>query len=195
MEILDNKCPNCGDGIDIGQTICESCRQPVRITSLKTLSTIDNGSLIRRTMNYKRIVEENPSSLDEQLSLSLVFLKLGRFKDANESFVKCLQLDPTNSELYYYAALSLLDGKKAFLNSRKTIDEILGLMDAAITLENKGIYYYFISYIKYDFFFRKHLRIEPDYRDTFVFSQEVGVSENDIFEMYEILKIDRPDSL
>ena len=52
----------------------------------------------------------------------------------------------------------LLEGKKAFLTTRTVINQIETYINDAISIEDKGVYYYFWAYIKYDYYKRKSFR-------------------------------------
>jgi hypothetical protein len=100
-----------------------------------------------------------------------------------------------DSETYFYAAVCLLNGKKAFLNQRPTIDKVLEYINAALMIEPKGIYYYYLAYIKYDYFERKHFRTTPNYREALQMAVDAGLSDFDIEQLFAILGVARPDCI
>ena len=100
-----------------------------------------------------------------------------------------------NSETFFYAAICLLKGKKAFLTPRANIDKIDEYINAALMIEPRGIYYYFYSYIKYDYFFRKGYKTQPNYIDLLQMAKQIGVSEYDMEQLFSILKVSRPEVL
>ena len=76
-----------------------------------------------------------------------------------------------------------------------TIDKILEYIDAALMIEPKGIYYYYLAYIKYDYFERKHFRTSPNYVEALQMAQGAGLSEYDVEQLYSILGVPRPECL
>ena len=86
-------------------------------------------------------------------------------------------------------------GKKAFLNQRTTIDKALEYINAALMIDTKGIYYYFMAYIKYDYFERKHFTTSPNYRECLTMANNAGLSDHDIEQLYEILNVARPETI
>jgi hypothetical protein len=100
-----------------------------------------------------------------------------------------------NSETFFYAAVCLLGGKKAFVSTRPVIDKILEYINAAIMIEPRGIYYYFMAYVKYDYFERKYLNISPNFKDAFALAKQAGFSALDVEQLYTILKVPRPSCL
>ena len=63
--------------------------------------------------------------------------------------------DFDDSENYFYAAVCLLEGKKAIFIDKSTITQIETFINDAISIESKGVYYYFMAYIKFDYYKRK----------------------------------------
>ncbi len=106
-------------------------------------------------------------------------LKLRLYEKAFNYFDKAISFNFNNCEAYFYAAISLLDGKKAFLANRETIDKIESNIKAAIAIEPRGIFYYFWAYIKYDYFKRKFLNTKPDYNECLLHSAEKKTSNFD----------------
>ena len=68
-------------------------------------------------------------------------------------------------------------------------------MDSALMIEERGIYYYFLAYIKYDYFKRKYLNVSPDYSQLLVRAKQAGVTEYDIGQLYALLGTQRPACL
>jgi hypothetical protein len=95
-----------------------------------------------------------------------------------------------DADTYFYAALCALKGKKAFLQMRPQIDKVLELLNAAIMIEPKGIYYYYMAYIKYDYFKRKFLNTSPNYQDCLTKAKSLGYSSLDVKEMFSILGVE-----
>ena len=62
-------------------------------------------------------------------------------------------------------------------------------------IEPKGIYYYFWSYIKYDYFNRKFFNTNPTYQEAFQMAVDNGVSEFDKEQLFSILGVPKPDCI
>jgi len=186
------KCPGCGAIVAIGQKECEWCHNPILITSFNSIYSMTGQDLKKYERSYQEAVDQNPNIPELNKSMGLCYLKLRLYEKALISFEKAIEDNFDDSETYYYAALSLLNGKKAFNTSRKSIDQAMDFLDAAIQIEPRGIYYYALSYIKYDYFERKYLKTVPGYVECYKMAADVGTSEADIAMMYEILGVDRP---
>ena len=103
-----------------------------------------------------------------------------------------MQFNYDNSEVFFYAAVAQLQGKIPFLHLRPTIDKILSYMNSAMMIEPRGIYHYFIAYIKYDYFKRKYLNVTPDYSQTLAMAQQAGLTELEVRQLFELLGTPRP---
>ena len=108
------------------------------------------------------------------------------------AFEKAMEDNFDNSETFFYAAVCLLKGKKAFLAQRTDIDKAVEYINAALMIEPRGIYYYFLAYIKYDYFERKYLNTSPNYRECVNLSYEIGTSEFDKDMLFGVLGVTKP---
>ena len=117
------------------------------------------------------------------------------YDEARTVYEKAIANGTTDPDIYYYAAICLLKGKKAFLQQRATIDTIVKYINSALALEKKAIYLYFLAYIKYDYFERKYLNVSPDYRETFLMAVINGLTDSDINKMYSLMGVTRPSCL
>ena len=88
-----------------------------------------------------------------------------------------------------------MGGKKAFLAQRPEIDKIEEYLNAAMMIESKGIYHYFLAYIKYDYFCRKSLKTSPTYKESIANANSAGISPHDIEQLFGILGVNRPDCI
>ena len=98
-----------------------------------------------------------------------------------------------NSETFFYAAVCLLKGRKAFLCNRPEIDKIEEYINAAIMIEPRGVYYYLLAYIKFDYFNRKFFKTSPTYQEALAMAQQQGYSPFDAEQLFGILGVERPN--
>jgi hypothetical protein len=66
-------------------------------------------------------------------------------------------------------------------------------MNAATMIEPRGIYYYFMAYIKFDYFKRKFLNTTPNYKDYLAKASAMGCSPTDIGMLFDILGVEKPN--
>lgn len=94
---------------------------------------------------YRKALSENPDSMELNNSVAMCYLKLKLYDKATEAFERAMEDNFDNSETFFYAAICRLRGKKAFLAQRADIDKIEEYINAALMIEPKGIYYYFLA--------------------------------------------------
>jgi tetratricopeptide (TPR) repeat protein len=195
QQVIDMKCPNCGDAVDTSQKICKSCKQPIVISTFNSVYTMPMPLVNKAAGAYRGVLAQDPMNSEINASIAFCFLKLKMYDKAAEAFEKAVVDNFDNSEIFFYAAVSLLGGKKAFLAQRPTIDKSIEYINAANMIEPKGIYDYLLSYIKYDYFFRKHFMTSPTYDEMLSQAVQTGLSDYDVQQLHEILGVERPSEL
>ena len=170
--------------IAMDQKNCKWCRSPVQITSFSSVASFSMPQLSKYTSSYRKDLVEHPNDTSLNASIAFCYLQMKMYDDAYSAFSKAIVDNFDNSEIYFYAAVSLLKGKKAFLHTRPEIDKMLELVNAAIMVEPRGIYYYFMAYIKHDYFKRKFLNTSPSYKDYLLQAQMLGCSGADVQLFY-----------
>ena len=194
-QVHDTTCRNCGAAADIGQTKCRYCKQPVLISTFTSVFSMPMPMVNQYAATYREALQNEPEAKDLNNSLAMCYLKLKLYERALGAFEKAMEDNFDNSETFFYAAICLLGGKKAFLLQRPEIDKIEEYINAALSIEPRGIYHYFLSYIKYDYFERKYFNTSPTYREALKNATDSGVSPFDIEQFYGILGVERPKTL
>jgi len=144
---------------------------------------------------YREALQNEPDAKDLNNCAAMCYLKLKLYDKALSAFEKAMEDNFDNSETFFYAAICLLGGKKAFLTLRPKIDKIEEYINAALAIEPRGIYYYLLAYIKYDYFERKYFNTSPTYKEALKMSKDAGVSPSDIEQLYGILGVSCPETL
>jgi tetratricopeptide (TPR) repeat protein len=193
------KCGGCGADVLESQLengeICPTCGSAARIKHYETVKAMPLPQVNKYVVAFQAQIAQNPNDSALNSSLALCFLKLKLPAKALPYFEKAMADNFSDSSLYYYAAICLLDGKKAFLQTRPVIDKILEYVNAALMLEDKGIYHYFTAYIKNDYFERKRLNSKPTWQEYFEAAKQRGTAEQEIQELYALLGVERPSGL
>ena len=193
--VVELNCPGCGARVSTGQKECDWCHKPIVISTFNSVQYMPMLELNKYANTYRAALSKSPDNPELNKSIALCYLKLKLYDKALPAFEKAVEDNFDNSELYFYAAICLLRGKKAFLTSRKDIDKIEEYLQAALMIEPKGIYYYFWAYIKQDYFDRKSYKTSPTYIELFTQAQQAGLSEFDVEQLYGILGVPRPSCL
>lgn len=195
-QIIELRCPNCGDTVDTSQKLCKYCKQPIIISTFNSVYDMPLQLVNKYAGTYRKALVSDPENQEINASIAMCYLKLKLYDNAIEAFEKAIEDNFDNSEIFLYAAISLLKGKKAFLHLRPTIDKIEEYINAAIMIEpSSGLYYYFWAYIKYDYYSRKAFNTSPTYADLLIKAQQAGVSPFDVQQLFSILGVSRPGVL
>lgn len=194
-EIIKIDCPSCGASVSTSQQQCAYCQNPVIISTFTSVSDMPLPLVNKYASKYRKALAEEPDNTALNTSIAMCYLKLKLYDKASEAFETAIEDNFDDSETFFYAALSLLNGKKAFLAQRPTIDKIEEYLNAALMIEPKGIYYYFQAYVKYDYFERKYLNTNPNYREALIMADENGVTEHDKEQLFSILSVPKPECI
>lgn len=194
-QIVELECPGCGKAITTSTQQCPQCFREIVISTFNSVSGMSPLEINKQANAYRKAMINNPNNQTLNMSIAFCYLKLKLYDKAIPCFEKAIEDNFDNSETYFYAAIALLKGKKAFLSPRSVIDKIEEYIQAAIMIEPKGIYYYFWAYIRYDHHFRKSYRMTPNYQEVLAQAKQIGLSQTDIIELYKILEVERPEVL
>ena len=194
-QVIDLNCPGCGGGVTTNQKQCNFCGRPIVITSFSDMQSFSPLDLNKYASAYRKSLSDNPDNDALNMSIGMCYLKLKLYDKALPAFEKAIEDNFDNSETFYYAAVSLLKGKKAFLALRNDIDKIVEYLNAAIMIEPRGIYHYFLAYIKYDYFERKYLNITPNWEETLQIAIQSGIPSADVAQLFEVLQVEIPECM
>lgn len=192
QQIIELNCPGCGARVSTGQKECDWCHKPVVISTFNSVYSMSMPEVNKYAGAYKKALGEHPDNDELNKSVAMCYLKLKLYDKALAAFEAAIEDDFDDSETYFYAATCLLKGKKAFLAQRADINKCIDYINAANMIEPRGIYYYFLAYIKYDFFERKYLNTSPNYIECLKTADDFGTSEYDITMLFDILGVSKP---
>ena len=194
-QVHDIKCRSCGAAADIGQTKCRFCKQPVMVSTFNSVYSMPMPMVNQYAAAYREALQNEPDAKDLNISIAMCYLKPKLYDKALAALEKAMEENFDNSETFFYAAICLLGGKKAFLAQRTEIDKIEEYINAALAIEPRGIYHYLQAYIKYDYFSRKFFNTSPTYKEALENAKSAGVSPHDIEQLYGILGVQRPETI
>lgn len=194
-QMINLKCPGCGAPLDMGVSSCPYCGRPVIISTFNSVYEMPIPEINRYAGSYKKALAENPENTELSRSIAMCYLKLRLYDKALEHFEKAVEEDFDHSETYFYAAVCLLKGKRPFLTAKPVIEKIEAYINSALMIEPRGIYYYFLSYIKYDYYYLKRLKTNPDFEGALDLALEKGLSVYDVKQLFDVLGTEKPDCL
>lgn len=193
--VVDLKCPGCGARVQMDQKECEFCHSPVLVSSMSDIFGMSAANVSKYSKSYENDLAANPDNAEISNSLGICYLKMGFYDKALEKFDKAIEQDLNNPETYIFAAICLLAGNKPFVTPRQNIDKIETYINAALMLEEKGIFRYFQAYIKQDFFKRKFLKTSPMWEECLAKAKADGLSPVDVEQLFTLLKQEIPSVL
>ena len=191
--VIEMNCPGCGARVSTGQSECEWCHKPILISTFNSVYSMPMPEVNKFAGAYKKALAENPDNQELNNSVAMCYLKLKLYDKALPAFEKAMEDNFDNSETFFYAAVCLLKGRKAFLCNRPEIDKIEEYINAAIMIEPRGVYYYLLAYIKFDYFNRKFFKTSPTYQEALAMAQQQGYSPFDAEQLFGILGVERPN--
>ena len=144
--------------------------------------------------SYKKALSADRMTRPSSFYRNVLF-GLSLYDQAASAFSQAIAQDFDNSELYFYEAICILKGKKAFKALRPDIDKIEELLAAAISIEPRGIYYYLHAYIKHDYYERKRFKSTPSCQDLVEQAVSAGFHSNDAEQLFQILKVEIPSEM
>ena len=194
-KVINLNCPGCGAPVSTKHKICEFCNRPIVITSVADFVSMSTLEVNKYASAYRKELAANPDRKDLNTSLAMCYLSLKMYDNAADVFAKAVEDNFDNSDAFFYAAVNLLKGQKAFVAPRANIDKVLEYLNAANMIENKAIYHYFLAYIKYDYFHRKYLNITPNWENELMSALQIGINENEANQLFELLGVEKPASL
>ena len=196
-QVISLNCPGCGAAVSTGDKNCKFCKGPIVISTFNSIEDMAPPLLNKYAATYQKALATNPDDRELNTSIAMIFLKLKLYDKAIVAFEKAIEDNFDNSEIFFYAAVAMLRGKKAFLAQRKDIDKIEEYVNAANMIEPKGIHHYLLAYVKFDHFTRKFLNTTPSYKELLEQAEleAISCSEVDIIRLYKLLQVERPNEL
>jgi tetratricopeptide (TPR) repeat protein len=174
---------------------CEACDNPVVIKEMTTVMTMPMPQINKYIASYREQIIEHPDNKQLNGSIAMCYLRLKLYDKALPCFEKAMEENFEDSTPFFYAAVCLLKGQKAFVLMRPIIDKIEEYINAAAMIEPNPIYRYFQAYIKYDYFGRKFFKTSPTWQEALQEAKNAGISETDIAQLYQVLGVERPSCL
>lgn len=184
MEIISMKCPSCGASITTQTKQCEYCMSDILVKSFKNLAAMPTPQINKYMASYQAASSEHPDSKDLNTSVGLCFLRLKKYDQAIAYFEKAQADNFDDATPFFYAAVARLKGRKPFLLNRPEIDQITTDIEAAMSIEPTAEQYYFMSYIKRDYFKRKFLKTSPTWEEYMQEAVDNGLSPADVEDFH-----------
>ena len=190
VSVVGLKCSNCGESLSESMAICPSCDQPVVIRKVSSLLGLTMPELRTRSrlMDIEALRDcGDPLSADADFTSGCCLLRLKMFEQAIVHFDKAIAADPCNADALFCAAIAALKGKRPFLVSLADVRKAQECLVAASMIEDRAVFHYLLAYIKQDFYSRRFLRVEPDWRHELQCAIELGIVVEEKEELFMLL--------
>lgn len=148
--------------------------------------------IITGNNNTYHAVESPNSAAARHRVAGLRQLQLGLHPEAAGEFTLARAADPGNPEGYYLGAIAELGGKKAFLAPLRCVRTAERLIHGALGLEDRPEFHYFIAYLRYDYYVRKHLRPPAPWQESYVEAWASGLTQSRIDALFTLLSVEDP---
>lgn len=191
--VHDLKCPGCGAPQDPGNKTCSYCGRPIVITSFGDMDSFTLPLLNKYSAAYSSALTADPENGAALFSLGMCRLKMKLYAKASEAFDKAMSVDAGNADLYFYAAIAVLGGKKPFVLPRAEIDKAESYLQAALSVQPKPVYYLLWAYLRYDHHYRKFYNVSPNYRELLSMARQSGLTRADVYSLFSVLGTPVPD--
>ncbi|MFD3403973.1 hypothetical protein ACFWUU_25025 [Kribbella sp. NPDC058693] len=119
-------------------------------------------------------------------------LRLGLPSEAAGEFRSARTAEPGNPDDYYFGAIAELGGKKAFLAPLRCVRAADVLIHGALDLEDRPEFHYFLAYLRFDYYARKHLRPPAPWQVPFAEAWAKGLTQSRIDSLFTLLSVEDP---
>lgn len=160
------------------------------ITSFSTLHTITPAEVSAYAKCYRSGLSEAPDDPSLNSAIAMCYLKLGLWTQAELHFQKAIASNLDNSEIYFYWAISLLEGKRPFTQPLAIIRKAEECANAAILLEPRGSYYLLLAYLTSDYFERKFLNRPMSSTQLLQVARQCGLTPTDMQTFRDVVRQD-----
>jgi hypothetical protein len=149
------------------------------------------GIIITGNENVVRVERAPATGPKEYLERGRRYLQLGHYARALDDF-KCAIDGAATADGYYLCAVATLSGRKAFLAPLSGIREAEMFLRAAVRLEDRGIFHYFLAYLGFEYYERKSLRSPTPWRRSLMEARNRGVTQEEISTLFRLLTVANP---
>lgn len=131
-------------------------------------------------------------SAEQHLEAGTERLRSRLYKEAMEDFKVAMMEQPQKSQALFMSAVAMLGGRKAFLTPLANIQKAEEFLGAALLVEDRGIFHYFLAYLRLDFYERKSLSSRSPWQSSIDQAWRCGIDNDDIDALFSMLQTNNP---
>lgn len=197
VSVVNLKCSNCGEPLSESITRCPSCDQPVVIKKISSLLGLTQSELYARSrlMDSEGVKNQGTLYADTNYTAGCCLLRLKMYDQAILRFGKVIEISPCNADVFFSMAIADLKGLRPFLAPLVNVRKALENLARATMIEDRAVFHYFLAYIKFDFYARRFLRIDPNWQYEFRNALTLGLTTEEANELFDVLEKECPEEL
>ncbi|MDX9799184.1 MAG: hypothetical protein RBT05_10040 [Bacteroidales bacterium] len=186
MKVKILQCNGCGANLSPDNTTCIYCQSENIVVSDNHPLNVEEKQAKKIANYFKTQVRETPTDGEALFALGMFYLNLKLYDLAIKNFESAITQLPDEADVYYYYALSLIQGKRPKSLGLQQVRKIEEYLNTAIQLDDKAKYYYLAAIINYDFYAANGMKIpKPDYNSLL---DEAKTAEKEPAEIEVMLK-------
>lgn len=169
MNAIAQSCSQCGWGFDhaaLTTNTCRKCQSSILVVSVAYLEKFEKPAIQKYIVQYTNTLKINPEDKDALLAMSICYLKLSHFDQADRFLYRLIDAHPSEPAGYYYRAITTLKGKRPRIVSLSIIREAEKLVETALELDPaNGRYEVLLAALRHDYYALNGMRIpspEPE---------------------------------
>lgn len=148
--------------------------------------------IINGDNNTYHAVEPPDVTAARHRAAGLQQLRLGLPSEAAGEFRSARAAEPGNPDDYYFGAIAELGGRKAFLAPLRCVRAADLLIHSALDLEDRPEFHYFLAYLRFDYYARKHLQPPAPWQLSFAEAWAKGLTQSRIDSLFTLLSVEDP---
>lgn len=156
------QCNGCGATLAPQNMKCNYCGSENVIIQSANLFNLNPKQSSQLATSYNQQIDSNPGDTNAMFGMGLIYLNLKNYDLARQKFKAAIDIEPFNSDMYYYYVLSIIGGRKPrklIINDIKRIEEYL---NTSIGIAPQQKHFMLLAVVKADFYEGNSLRMpEP----------------------------------
>lgn len=194
MTSIAQSCSQCGWSFDHAALACNTCRKcqaSILITSVAYLEKFEKPAIQKYIVQYTNTLKTSPEDKDALLAMSICYLKLSLFDQADRYLYRLIDAHPSEPAGYYYRAISTLKGKRPRIVSLSIIREAENLISTALELDPiNGRYEVLLAALRHDYYVLNGMRIPtPEPEELIKNAMTKYVDSLEVQQIFSLIKV------
>jgi tetratricopeptide (TPR) repeat protein len=187
------KCPECHAPVAPDYKQCKYCKSYLVIERPEQLASLDDKEDgLKQYQNYfNEALARNPQDFNAIFGLGLWYFTKGLYTEARKQFELASKIKPTHADIYYYHALTFLNGKRPRVQRLSEIEELEKFLEVASQIDpSNALFDYFKAIVKYDYYVKNGLKIKPpSVKNLLKEAKNKTIDETERDRLFRYLKI------